>query len=262
MHGSGCGATQRDACARAFLHAADDLARLEAEHGRRVVLALEAEPRASCNDTSELARFLAHARELAPDGGAALARHVGTCLDACHAAVEFEFVPATLAHATVAGTPLGKLQWSSALALLRPEEPAARAKLAALDEPRFLHQVTGQRADGTLLRLGDLAELAACDAEVAVCQELRCHFHVPIDREGLGGGLATTRAYADELVRATLHHPSLWGTPDLHLEIETYTWDVLPPELRPTSPGALCDALEREYRHALAVLADAGWLPA
>jgi hypothetical protein len=159
--------------------------------------------------------------------------------------VEFEFAPAALAHATSSGT-LGKLQWSSALALLRPHEKAARSQLEALDEPRFLHQVTGQRPDGTLLRLGDLHELAACDDEAAQCEELRCHFHVPIDREGLAGGLATTHAYADELVRAAIRHPAAWGTPDLHLEIETYPGDVLPGELRPTSPRARCDALERD----------------
>jgi len=52
-------------------------------------------------------------------------------------------------------------------------------------------------------------------------------------------------------------HPELWGVDELHLEIETYTWDVLPGPARGT--GELADGLEREYLHVIARLEAAGW---
>jgi hypothetical protein len=74
-----------------------------------------------------------------------------------------------------------------------------------------------------------------------------------VDLESLSG-LGTTRAHADAVLAAALSDPA-WS--ELHLEIETYTWDVLPGEAR--GAGALVDGLEREYRHVMALLEDAGW---
>jgi hypothetical protein len=81
---------------------------------------------------------------------------------------------------------------------------------------------------------------------------------VPVDLEELEGrGLSTTRDYADDVLRAALLDPRAWRHPELHLEIETYTWDVLPGEARGT--GSLIDGLEREYRHVEARLHASGW---
>jgi len=73
----------------------------------------------------------------------------------------------------------------------------------------------------------------------------------------MGGGLTTTRAYADRLLTDALASPTLWGTRDLHVEIETYTWDILPGRAR--GGGELVDGLEREYRHVIGLLETAGW---
>ena len=260
-HSSQVGEVDLDLAERALTTAALGLAGEERETGWRTVLSLEAEPRANANDTTELAALRARLAGHAP--AEVLDRHLGTCLDACHAAVEFETAEGAMANATAGGAPLGKLQHTSALALRDPgANPAARERLLALDEPVFLHQVTG-RGPGGLLRAGDLPELAAAlDADAdrwLACDEWRCHFHVPVDL-GAVGGLGTTRAAADALLAAALSSPDRWGTDELHVEIETYTWDVLPGEAR--GPGELVDGLEREYRHALALLGRAGWEPA
>jgi sugar phosphate isomerase/epimerase len=272
------------ACAAGLARAAASLAALEQEGGPRVVLALEPEPRASANDLGQLARFLARVRgegdaerwgietlaaetALAPETlRRTLARHLGTCLDACHAAVEFEDPPAAFAADAPLG-PLGKLQFSSALALRDPgRSAAARSRLLALDEPRYLHQVTGRLPGDPagLLRVADLGELAqALDGGASDwerCDEWRCHFHVPVDLAALGDtGLGTTRAVADRILRRALADPGGWGTRELHLEIETYTWDILPGAAR--GAGGLVDGLEREYRHVIEVLEQAGWHP-
>jgi hypothetical protein len=250
----------RELVADAFVAAARGLAELEAESGERVVLALEPEPRSSANDTRELGALFALIRARARGrAGEAVRRHLGACLDTCHAAVEFEEPAEAFARATAEGTALGKLQFSSALALPRPDEDeAARASFLALDEPVYLHQVTGRRA-GEILRAVDLTELARAGASWRGCDEWRCHFHVPVDLARLGGagGLATTRAEAERTLLAALAAPERWGSRELHVEVETYTWTLLP-EAR-SGTATVLDGLARELAHVLDLLAAAGW---
>lgn len=247
--------------------AARGLARLEQELGERIVLALEPEPRSVANDTHELERWLTRLHEGA-DGAtqAALARHLGACLDTCHAAVEFEDPRAAFERATAHGRPLGKLQFSSALALPRPgEDPAGRARLVALDEPVYLHQVTARRA-GELVRLTDLGELAEAlargDERLLGADEWRCHFHVPVDRARLerAGGLRTTRAEADATLAAALAAPGRWGSAELHVEVETYTWELCAEAWG--GAATRVEALAGEWGAVEAELASAGWRPA
>ncbi len=252
-----------------------NLSKLEDESGDRIVCAIEPEPRSAANDTRELAglheRILAAApavigggqsqlREVAED---IVRHHIGTCLDACHAAVEFEAPDEAFRGATSGGAPLGKLQFSSALVLDRPDENhTAREHFLALDEPVYLHQVTGQKGD-LRPRIHDLGPLAEAYTEGASewrdCDEWRCHFHVPVDLQldSRAKGLRTTRPEADATLQAALSAPERWGSMELHVEIETYTWNVLDPSLR--GPGALLEGLEREYRHVLERLDHAGW---
>ena len=245
--------------AASFLRAAESLSQLEDRSGRRVVLSLESEPRSSCNDLLELGSLLGSRIDCA---NAAVRRHVGVCLDLCHAAVEFELEAGSndlwLHHA------VGKLQFSSALALRDPDANAqARIRFFGMDEPRFLHQVTGVRR-GQYVRAGDIVEVnrgwERGDDAWHGHDEWRCHFHVPVDLEYLGDdGLTTTRSYSDRQLTVALAAASSprWRLPELHVEIETYTWHVLPREVR--GAGELVDGLEREYRHVIAVLENAGW---
>ena len=265
---TGMHASQRASCDEGLAHQAlvlmsEGLAGLEDASGWRCVLGLEAEPRANCNDSGELAALLKDLQQRHADELDVLTRHLGVCLDACHAAVEFEDPAATLANSTVGGAPLAKLQLTSALSLPDPAgHDAARERLFAMAEDRYLHQVTARGPDGKLTRADDLpdaeARWTAGDSAWREAAEWRCHFHVPLDREALGDeGLVTTRdAAAAQLVQA-LTDPNQWGTDELHVELETYTWDVLPAVAR--GPGALVDALEREYCHALALCAEQGW---
>ena len=226
--------------------AADALAHLKPDLGNSVVLGLEAEPRSNCNDTAAAGALL---RRVGDTHG-----NLGLCLDACHSAVEFEEPRAALAAALSAG-PLAKLQYTSALRLEAPaKNPAGWRALLDMDEPRYLHQVTA-RAGKDLRRFNDLDELRRVDPEGL--DELRCHFHVPVDREELGSGLRTTRGHAEALLDLLLDAPASWGSEELHVEIETYTWDVLPGSAR--GPGSLVEGLEREYRHVIGRLEARGW---
>ncbi len=238
------------------------LAALAERGGPPIRLSIEAEPRAAAGDTAQVNALLVHLRDsLAPSLGEDLLKtHLGACLDACHSAVEFEEPAEALELASV--LPLGKLQYSSAISLPRPgQSEAARAALLGLDEPRYLHQTTGRKGDRHL-RLNDLPELraacAAADSEWLQCEEWRTHFHVPVDLERLReSGLFTTREHAVAILGKLLGEPTSWGSGELHVEIETYTWEILPGAAR--GQGDLIAGLEREYSHVLAQLDSAGW---
>jgi len=261
-------------CAFQQARALDALARLEEGSGVRAVLALEAEPGANAGNLHALDQYLTFARPRAralleeemnreaQHAAKLVDRHLGVCLDACHAAVEREAAEVAAEIASGARPGPAKMQYSSAVLVEAPgSNPAAIEALFALDEPRFLHQV---RAHGAGERL-EVDDLPALEVELKgprraawlAASAWICHMHVPVDLERAGGALSTTRADADRVLAALLADPMRWSTPELHVEIETYTWEALPGWVR--GDGSLVEGIEREYRHVLAQMAAAGW---
>ncbi len=200
------------------------LSRIMQERGKRIVLALEPEPACILETTDELCRLFGE-MAFPPD----LQLHLGICLDCCHQAVQFEEPATCLSRLQEAGIPIAKVQASSAIRLVDPDD----AMLRSYDEPCYLHQVVIRRRDGTLLRYPDLPNALAGHRRISG-DEWRCHFHVPIFLAGTGTP-GTTRRFLEELL------PPL--PKGILLEVETYTWDVLPPELR---SGTVTDSIIRE----------------
>ncbi len=195
------------------------LRHLRDSRGREIVLALEPEPGCLLETTEEACRFFA-ALALPDD----LRDFLGLCYDCCHQAVEFEEPAESLARLAAAGIRIAKVQVSSALRLFDPD----LARLQKFDEPRYLHQVAVRGRDGAVRRHIDLPPaLATLPGQPG--DEWRCHFHVPIFTEGTGD-YGTTRFFLEAIL------PLLPA--DVLLEVETYTWDVLPPELRGNSVTA------------------------
>jgi hypothetical protein len=153
--------------------------------------------------------------------------HIGVCLDACHMAVEFEDPDATVRALEAAGIRIGKIQISAGLRVLfAGDRREPLASLAPFSEGVYLHQVV-ERRNGTLTRYTDLPDaLEASFTEIKGSAEWRIHFHVPLFREQLGPFMNT-----QDFLRRLL---ALIRTEALsqHLEIETYTWNVLPEEYR------------------------------
>ncbi|HEU5075307.1 MAG TPA: metabolite traffic protein EboE [Polyangiaceae bacterium] len=214
------------------------LASVERSSGRHIALALEPEPACFIETTAELVRFFeAHllsararaglARELAISGAAAEAlirRHLGICLDACHAAVEFETPAESLAALSAAGIRIAKVQASAGLRIPEVNAQALEA-LSAYDEMVYLHQVVARTHTGELLRFVDLPE-AFQSEQARAASEWRVHFHVPLYREALGA-FSNTQAYLSDLLALQRRAPFT-----SQIEVETYTWDVLPAEQR------------------------------
>jgi sugar phosphate isomerase/epimerase len=212
------------AMAEQLARSAEHLERLERRTGAHVTLALEPEP---CCVIETLAEAIAFFDD--PDLDR---RYLGLCLDACHAAVEFEDLPRALAAVRAAGIAIAKVQLGAGLRVA-PVDGERRAALAAFAEGVYLHQVVARR-DGELVRFVDLPEALADDRAF---DEWRIHFHVPIFRGELGA-MTSTQDFLAELL--TIHRASPISN---HLEVETYTWDVLPAEFR---AEPIVDAIARE----------------
>ena len=156
--------------------------------------------------------------------------HVTVCFDACHSAVAYEEPEAALEALDAAQIRVGKAQLSAALIV----PPEAHDQLRAFADPIYLHQVTER---GSHRSWPDLPQALADDGHG---DEWRVHFHVPIFVEQYGA-LRSSQEHLERCIRRVRTS---------HLEIETYTWDVLPRDLKASS----VDSIAREYEWVLDVL--------
>ena len=218
-----------------ILDHARHLVSLHDSTGVSIALAIEPEPACFIETGAEAIDFfdrylfnshLARQRGVTVDQ---VRTHIGVCFDACHMAVEFEDHEAVLEALDLAGIRVPKFQISSAL---RVTDAAGREALRRFAEDTYLHQVVS-RSNESLTRFVDLPDAL----EQRHGSEWRVHFHVPVFLRSLGD-LGTTQPDLErvlELVKTRTDSPCL--------EVETYTWDVLPPEHR---TAAMSDAIASE----------------
>lgn len=243
------GATEGQA-ARALAACAERLRSLSEVMGVPLRLAIEPEPGCAIQTVDEAVRFfggpLAEALAAYPPGAR---DHLGLCYDVCHQAVVHENPDEGLNALAEAGIRVVKLQASCALELADADADAGRRAIGGFDEPVYLHQVGARDASGRLHVAADLPEALASVAWRGR-GPWRVHFHVPVFRERAAGSLTTTRPFLDRV----LARVAAGGVTD-HVEIETYTWDVLPADERADGSGDdLVEALAREYESVLASL--------
>lgn len=209
------------------------LSDLEARTGREIHLGLEPEPDCTIETTAESTAFLsdlfeAGALQLAETRGLSLdmaetllRRHVGICFDTCHLALQYEDLVHSLQALQAAEIRVSKVQLSAALHT--HGSAAMRSRLAAFNDPVYLHQVKTRRPDGQIVAYPDLPE--ALSSPIVDQDTWRVHCHIPLyyrERDGIG---TTADLLTPQLMAALLAAAR-------HLEIETYTFDVLPPEMR------------------------------
>jgi len=234
-------------CALRLAHLAVDLDRLAQRRGRPIRVCLEPEPGCLLETTPQAIGFFAeHLRPAARRRGVSdevLDRHLGLCFDACHQAVAFEDAAASWEAIAAAGIVVGKVQLSCAL----EASSGSSELLRPFDEPRFLHQVRRRDARGRIDRWMDL--LPALESLSAGESEVRVHFHVPLDWRPTGALRTTAGSLADLAGRIAATRPLP------HLEVETYTWTVLPEDIRPRDDASLIEGIARELRFAEEALA-------
>lgn len=227
----------------------EQISKLSGQTGKELHLGLEPEPLCYLETSVETARFFEEMRADHP-GDERLGRHLGVNYDTCHLAVEFEEPRDVIRRFREHGIRISKLHFSSALKV-RPT-PEVRAALHAFADDIYFHQVVARSTDGTLTRYKDLD--VALNRKSATgnpqAEEWRIHFHIPL------------HSRPSVLFDTTSDH--LLGVMDLlaadpklcsHIEMETYTWEVLPADLKNRS---VVDQLVAEYQWTLAELSRRG----
>ncbi len=230
-----------DQCCFQLIRTAIGLFELRRKSRCMIRLAIEPEPCCVLETTAETIEFIQLLRERCGSDVErnAVNEHIGVCYDVCHQSVEFEDVSQSIASLAEANIRINKVHITNAIEVPQPgNNPEALAALARYVEPRYLHQTFAKSSAGNVIHQLDLDQ-ALCEQPIEEFRDADCwrvHFHVPVDRESLGP-LKTTRP---DLVRALAAVKPLDYAP--HLEVETYTWEVLPDGGRPN----LVDGFSRE----------------
>ena len=214
------------------------LIELEAKTGVTVTLGLEPEPYCFLETTDETVDYFtnhlysgASAEKLAKmsslpisEAIAALRKHVGIVYDICHLAVEYEDITQSLQKLVDAGVPIVKLQEAAALHI--PEVTQAIVDtLKRYAKTIYLTQ-TIEKRNGKFTKYLNLEDAFAAWEKDPGPREWRTHIHVPVFLDDLGQFRTTRFAIADAL---KFHKKKPLSR---HLEVETYTWDMLPDSLK------------------------------
>jgi sugar phosphate isomerase/epimerase len=225
------------------------LVALEARTGRTVTLALEPEPYCFLETTDETVDYFSHhlysgaaaetlgklAQIPISQAHGALRRHLGVVFDICHQAVEYENIPEALQKLVDAGIPIFKLQEAAALHVPQVTQSIVDT-LKRYAKTIYLTQ-TVEKKNGKLTRFLNLEDAFAAWDKDPGPREWRTHFHVPVFLDDLGP-FRTTRFAIEDALRFHKRKPL-----SRQLEIETYTWDVLPENLK---TGDIVDYVCRE----------------
>jgi hypothetical protein len=231
------------------LRVAAHLVALDARTGRTVTLALEPEPYCFLETTEETVEYFTRhlysgeaaaalarmARIPISEAHVALRKHVGVVFDICHQAVEYENIAESLQRLVDAGIPIFKLQEAAALHVPQVTKEAV-GLLKRYANTIYLTQ-TVEKKDGKLTRFLNLEDAFAAWEKDPGPREWRTHFHVPVFLDELGP-FRTTRFAIEDALRFHKAKPL-----SRQLEIETYTWDVLPDNLK---TGDIVDYVCRE----------------
>ncbi|TNF84778.1 sugar phosphate isomerase/epimerase [Pseudomonas sp. ICMP22404] len=221
------------------------LHRLHQETGKKIVFCLEMEPDCVLEHTDQAIAFFHRLQASDPHHD-----HLALCFDVCHQAVVFEDCYQSLDKLRQARVPVGKIQLSNALICQLPQDVERREQvlktLGDFAEATYLHQVKARDGQDRLAAWADLpAALDECANTPGHHPELRIHFHIPLFSDHLllpelsGSQIALAQTF-----------DFLAGHEDFRpvLEVETYSWGVLPEQLRPTTAHAQLQGIARELR--------------
>ena len=199
----------------------EHIADLSDRTGKTLHLGLEPEPLGYFETSAETVQFFETLKaEHSTDSK--LIDHLGVNYDTCHLAVEYEEPQDALGALSAAGLRISKLHLSSAL-IVKPDADT-KEKLKPFEEDVYLHQVVEKTKSGELNRFRDLDVALAAES---YADEWRIHFHVPLHSPD-GNWFSTTRDHIVGVLDILKEDPELCS----HLEMETYTWEVLPLEMK------------------------------
>jgi len=230
-------------------HCVEHIAHVSKQTGRKLHLGLEPEPLCFLETSGETIHFFDRIRA-EHHNDPRLAEHLGVNYDTCHLAVEFEEAAHALANLQHHHIKISKIHLSNALRVT--PTPEVREVLRAFADDIYLHQTVVRREDGSRVIYRDLNDALTCEPSGAIPEaaEWRIHFHIPLHSPPteLFGNTADHLLGALDVLAAS---PALCS----HLEMETYTWEVLPADLKNRD---VVDQLVAEYDWTLARLKERG----
>lgn len=247
--------------AKHLVHLVEELMNLKQETGKTIHIDLEPEPDGLLENSNEVINF--YQEWLLPTAYKHLAEtdrlnlskeqvheavytHLQLCYDVCHFALAYEKPSEAFAKLKHAGIKIGKIQLSAALKTQLPEDVETRGEIAetmaSFAESTYLHQVVERDANGTLTQYPDLT-FALQHIRKPNAVEWRTHFHVPLFTDEYHM-LHSTQDDVAEVLRLLQQNNMT-----KHLEVETYTWDVLPEELKKDLSVSIRRELEWVLEH-------------
>lgn len=225
----------------------EGIAQISERADKMLHLGLEPEPLCYLETTAETVLFFQQMRA-DREFDARLSRHLGVNYDTCHLACEFEDPKHAIEQLRQNNIRISKIHLSSALKVL--PTPEARASLRSFADDVYFHQVIERRPDGTLHRYRDL-DVALASPQTNDSREWRIHFHIPLHSKPTPV-FNNTSDHIAGVLQELKEHPKLCR----HLEMETYTWEVMPADMKNRD---VVDQLASEYEWTLARLAHYGF---
>ena len=198
---------------------------LSSQYGRDLHLGLEPEPLGHFENTEETIAFFERLLHFCSDPEL-IKKRIGINYDSCHFALEFDDCRTSLDTFRAAGLRISKLHLSSALEF-NPSNLEAIEAIRAFDEPTYLHQVIVKNHDSSLKRFTDLPEFLNASEQMKNTELARVHFHIPL-YAAPKEPLHSTQQHASDAINYLKSNSGFCS----HVEIETYTWGVLPSELQ------------------------------
>ncbi|GAB3204023.1 hypothetical protein ABID22_003252 [Pontibacter aydingkolensis] len=241
-------------CTNNLLQVVEYLLELKDKTGKTIHIDIEPEPDGFLENSKEvialytdrllpkgIKRLQQNRGLLEAEAREAILEHVQLCYDVCHFALAYEKPSEVFAKLQEAGIKTGKIQLSAALKTSLPEDAETRGDIAsaltALAESTYLHQVVERSSDGELTSYPDLT-FALQHIRKPNAVEWRTHFHVPLFTRAYNG-LQSTQDDVREVLKLLQQQPLTQ-----HLEVETYTWEVLPEEIKKDLPESIKRELE------------------
>ena len=227
----------------------DYIDNLSIKSGKDLHLGLEPEPMCYLETTDEMVRFYRDMKSDRPDDSS-ISNRFGINYDTCHLAVEYEEAVEAINLLISEGIRISKFHFSSAMKI--HPQPEVLQGLVPFAEDIYFHQVIARSNNGDLRRYRDLPDALdlANKGLTLDDDEWRIHFHLPL--HCLPTELFdTTVDQLQSVIEYLGQNPALCS----HIEMETYTWEVLPEGFRQRD---VVDQLFGEYNWTLSKLADQG----
>lgn len=226
-----------------LLQVLDQLIKIHKTTGKLIHIDIEPEPDGLLGDGKEFLQwyvqyllplgisFIQERYEINEDEASSLIReHIQICYDVCHFAVSYEDHAHMIEQLRSLGIKTGKIQISAALKASFDAADNKRdqvlAAFSSFNEPVYLHQVIARKTDNSLVHYRDLGDALQQQSAMPDVAEWRAHYHVPIFIQNYG----VLQSTQDDIVKVLNLQSGSFFT--FHLEIETYTWEVLPEEMR------------------------------